>query len=335
MPLTGNIEHVKYANSGNGDLDLSIIIVSWNVCQYLAACIESIIENQGGLNIEVIVVDNNSDDDSTSMIRMLYPWVNLIVNEENVGFAAANNVGLAHACGRFLLLLNPDTELREGCLEKTIQHLDQHAELGVVGCRVFRRDGQQQSTMFLLPRMRDVLVNAFVPNAYRRRFRFLGRSRYLEADLELQHEVEVIAGCFMLLRRETYQQTGGMDEGYFMYGEEAEWCHRIGRKGWKVGYYPGADILHHGGISAGHCPDEMNLAMSRSQLLLMQHTRGIWAAYVANVLMLLRDGVRVLGLTLLSIVSVRDRPARVAAVRRYAQRFGLHARGLLRLDWNS
>lgn len=315
-------------------IDLSIIIVSWNVREHLRACLDSIRRQRGDLETQVLIVDNASKDGTTVMIEAEYPWVELIANVENNGFAAANNQGLARAQGRFLLLLNPDTELNAACLRNTLDYAETHPELGVVGCRAYRQDGSQQSTMFRCLGLRDLLINMIVPNRIMRRFAWLGGARYLGADFDQPHEVEAVSGCFMLLPREVFEQAGGMDEGFFMYGEEAEWCHRIRRGGWKIGYFPGASILHHGGVSTEQCLDEMSRAMARSQLLLIQRTRGRPVASAANALMFLRDGSRALLWKLLSLVSRQRHHLNWNPLRNSVERFGIHARGLFRQDWS-
>ncbi|MCZ6835875.1 MAG: glycosyltransferase family 2 protein [Planctomycetota bacterium] len=316
-------------------IDLSIVIVSWNVESHLRACLESIKRQHVGFNLEVIVVDNDSQDGSATMVEDTFPQVSLVRNCDNVGFAGANNQGLALSKGRYVLLLNPDTELHEGCLARTIEYADEHPALGAIGCRAIKPDGSQQSTLYRSLRLRDVLVNVLVPTGLRRRSHRLGGFRYAGIDLDMAHEVETIAGCFMLVRREAYEQAGGMDETFFMYGEEAEWCWRLRQEGWSIGYCPDTSILHHGGVSAAQCLDEMNLAMARSQLLLLQRTRGIMVAWIANALMLLRDAPRAATWCLVRPFVMHRGATKWSLLMRSAVRFRLHCGGLFRLDWSS
>lgn len=310
------------ASSVDAAPDVSIIIVNWNAGEHLQACLESIDANLGSVRAEVMVVDNDSSDGMADHIEANRPGTRLLRLGENLGFAAANNRALHLARGRFLLLLNPDTEINSRTLPVALAFAEANPDVGVVGVRSIRPDGSQQSTMFRLPRLRDLAINVFVPNRLMRRSRRFGGARYADLDLEESHDVEAVAGCFMLVRREVYRRVGGLDETFFMYGEEAEWCHRIARSGWRISYLPDASILHHGGVCAEQCPDEMNLAMARSQLLLFRRTRGRAAAIVAGALMIMRDLPRAVAWRL---VSIRHRSAtgdRVEALRRSADRLG-------------
>lgn len=313
--------------------ELSVIIVNWNARNHLRECLASLKTHLQGLETEVIVVDNDSQDGSKEMIEREFSQVILIANDENRGFAAANNQGLVMARGRWLLLLNPDTEINARSIHLTLTFAQAHRQYGVVGCRAIRPDGTQQSTMFRYPRLRDAALNVVFPNRLMRKLKWLGGARYLGTDLEQVQEAEVIAGCFMLLSAEVYRRVGGLDEGFFMYGEEAEFCHRIRGAGWGVAYYPEASILHHGGISADQIPDEMNLTLARSQLLLYQRTRGSVVAWFANLLMLFRDLPRaIIGGVVLIIPGISS--VRRTLLKRSVRRCGLHLRGVIRLDWS-
>lgn len=312
---------------------ISIIVVSYNARDVLTSCLASIERGGDGLDIQTIVIDNASTDGSVEMIRREAPWATVVENAGNVGFAAANNQGIREATGRWLLLLNPDTELAASTLSETLRFAESRPEAGVIGCRCLNPDGSQQSTLFRATTLLDLVVNTVVPNRLMRRSRILGRSRYAGMDLDEVQEVDIVAGCFMFIRREALEQVGGMDDGFFMYGEEAEWCHRFRKAGWKVVYYPGASILHYGGISAAQHPVRMGIEMARSHLLLMQRTRGRAAAYLANLLMLLRDTPRAMLWLLLRSLPVRRLAGASAVLKPSADRWPLHARGLFRVDW--
>ena len=272
--------------------DVSVLVVSFNTVGLLRACLASVREAAAGLAVEVVVVDNASADGSAEMVAREFPEARLIANRDNVGFARANNQAFAAARGRYLMLLNPDTETTPTTIRELVAFAEAHPRAGVVGPRVFLPSGEQQSTLFRLPRLRDLAVNLFVPNRVARRLPLLGRARYAGVDLERMQDVEVVAGCCMLVPRGVIEAIGGMDERFFMYGEEAEWCFRIRRAGWRILYDPEASIVHHGGQSARQTPDAMVLAMTRSQLRLFRLVRGAKSAYFANLLMLVRDLAR-------------------------------------------
>ena len=313
--------------------ELSVVVVSYNTRDLTRRCLRSVQEHAKGIATELILVDNASADGSADMVRTEFPEVRLIANANNRGFAAANNQAFEIARGRYVLLLNPDTEVLEGTLEKVLAFAQRNPAAGVVGCRVRYPDGTQQSTFFRFLRLSTVIVNLFVPNRWMRKSEGLGRSRYVGADLDATQDVEVVAGCFMLVPPAAIDQVGGMDEGYFMYGEEADWCYRMRRAGWSALYYPDATILHHGGQSARQRPGPMLRAMARSQLRFLEKTQGRFAAYVANLLMLLRDLPRSLLWQLLGALP-NGRKSRVGlSLEASAHRVRLHLRGLFGRPW--
>lgn len=313
--------------------ELSVVVVSYNTRDLTRRCLRSVQEHANAIVTELILVDNASADGSADMVRNEFSTVRLIANPDNRGFAAANNQGFEIARGRYVLLLNPDTEVLAGTLDKVLLFAAQNPATGVIGCRVRYPDGSQQSTFFRYLRLSTVILNLFVPNRWMRKSEWLGHSRYVGADLDTTHEVEVVAGCFMLVPRIAIDQVGGMDEGYFMYGEEADWCYRMRSAGWPAVYYPDATILHHGGQSARQRPGPMLRAMARSQLRFLEKTQGRLAAYVANVLMLLRDLPRSLLWHLLGLLP-NGRATRIGlSLEPSVHRVRLHLRGLLGRPW--
>jgi GT2 family glycosyltransferase len=319
--------------SATGAVDVSVVIVSYNTLALTRACLRTVYEQTKG-TIEVIVVDNASADGSVEMIAREFPRVRLVANPDNRGFAAANNQGFTLALGRYVLLLNSDTEVLDGAIDRTVAFADLHPEAGVVGCRAVYGDGSPQSTAFRFLRLGEVAANALVPKRLMTRSRWLGRARYVGVDLGRVQSVEAVAGCFMLVRREVIERVGPLDEAFFMYGEEAEWCYRIRKAGWQIYYFPGATIVHLEGASGKPRSARTILAVAKGQLLFLQRTRGSAAAYVANMLMLARDLPRAAVWAVLGWLP----PTRDGTLRRElgpsAARLGLHAGGLWRRDWS-
>ena len=313
-------------------IDVSVIIVSYNTRDVTVECVRSVFDTTAGCAFEVIVVDNASSDGSAEALSRSFPNATVIANTENKGFAGANNDGLAIAKGRYLLLLNPDTVVNEGSIRDVLAFCEANPDAGVVGCRCFNVDGSQQSTIFRYKRFREVLINVFVPNKIMRKSRRLGRSRYIGADLDRILDVEVVAGCYMMVRRECYERVGGMDDRFFMYAEEVDWCFRIHKAGWRIVYFPGASILHYGGLSAAKCESEMNLAMAKSNLLLMQKVMGQPLAWISNALMVIRDTPRVLVYAIAGWAMKRDHPMRVSLARA-TSRWAFHLSRLFRIDY--
>ena len=226
---------------------LSIVIISWNTRDLLAACLTSLRTYPPDGDHEIVVVDNASRDDSTAMVRRDFPHVHLIENPTNVGFAAANNQALALCRGRYVLLPNSDTEVTPGALSALVRFMEQHAQAGVVAPTLVNPDGSFQasyarfptfvSEFLLITRLARWLSGPYAPSP---------RPRPHEAA----HPVDWAAGAALLVRRAAIDQVGGLDAGYFMYSEETDWCWRLWRHNWQVWYLPAVKVIHHGGASS-------------------------------------------------------------------------------------
>jgi hypothetical protein len=230
--------------------DLSVVVVSWNVRELLRQSIHSLLsapEPEGGL--ELIVVDNGSSDGSVEMVRSTFPQVRLIANDENRGFPAANNQGIAVAGGRYVFLLNPDTEVVGDALRTLVNFADAHPDVGVVGPQLLNPDGTVQSSRRRFPTLATALFEStwLEPVAPRR---VLTRYRVLDHPDDAIIDVDWVDGAALMARREAIEQVGPLDEGFFMYSEELDWCRRFRQVGWRVVYLPTAQIVHHRGKSS-------------------------------------------------------------------------------------
>ena len=224
-------------------VDLTIIIVSWNVRALLRRCLQSIPSDSPA--VQVIVVDNASGDGSAEMVRAEFPHVHLIANEENRGFTAANNQGLALSHGRHLLLLNPDTEIVGNALATMVSYIDHNAAVGVVGPQILYPDGSLQPSRRRFPTLATALVESTVVQEWWDDNQILRRYYMADTPDDAIQAVDWVVGACMLVRRQAYEQVGGLDEGFFMYSEELDWCRRIKEAGWEVVYLPTATIIHH------------------------------------------------------------------------------------------
>ncbi len=230
--------------------DVTVIIVSWNTREILRDCLRSVYENAGALEFETIVVDNASADGSAQMVARDFLQARLVANADNRGFAAANNQGITLARGRYVLLLNSDTVVLDRALEKTVAFADAHPEAAVVGCRVLNPNGTLQPTCFLFPSLLNLLLSLTYGYKLFPRSRFWGRELMTYWDRNDVRAVDVVTGCFMLVRRAALEQVGPMDETFFMYAEETDWCYRFRQAGWSVLFTPSAVIIHLGGASS-------------------------------------------------------------------------------------
>ncbi len=218
--------------------EISIIIVNWNTRDVLCDCLRTLYQQAGGIDFEVIVVDNASTDSSAEMVKVRFPNVILIENHENRGFAAANNQGMAIARGRYVLLLNSDTVVPDDTMPKMVAFAYNHPEAAVVGCRVLNPDGTLQPTCFMFPSLLNMVLSSTYLYKLFPGSKFFGRERMTWWDRNDAREVDVVTGCFMLVRREAIEQIGLLDEYFFMYGEETDWCYRFKQAGWKVIFTP-------------------------------------------------------------------------------------------------
>ncbi len=230
--------------------DLSVIIVNYNVEAFLAQALESVRRASADLDLEVFVVDNASSDGSVEMVRQRFPEVKLIALEENLGFAKANNIALAQSDARYLMLLNPDCILREDTLTTLIQFLEDNPEVGGVGPKLLNRDGTfQKSCRRGMPTPWASFCKLSGISGLFPRSRFFNRYEmgYLSPDITT--EVEVLVGAAFMIRKEVYDQVGGLNEEYFMFGEDVDWSATIREAGWKLYYVPTTEMIHYKGES--------------------------------------------------------------------------------------
>ena len=274
-------------------MSVSIIIVSWNTREVLRACIESVFENSGGVSVQVIVVDNASSDGSAEMVREKFGDVKLIVNSENRGFAAANNQGILAADGKYILLLNSDTVVLDNAIKKTVDFAEVHSDAGVVGCKILNPDMSLQRSCFMFPSILNMLLSTTYLYKVFAKNKFFGRERMSWWEFDSVRQVDVVMGCFMLLRKDVIDKTGMMDERFFMYAEETDLCYRVKQAGFKTYFVPGAQIIHLGGQSSAKVRGQMIIQLRLSVLkFIKKHYSGL-SYYAACVLVGMFFAVRV------------------------------------------
>jgi len=224
--------------------DLSIVIVSYNTRMLLAQCLDSIIKETPSLVFEIIVVDNNSEDGTQEMLARTFPQVKVLVNKENWGFAAANNRGIQAAIGDYVLLLNPDTVILHGAIEKTFEFLSSHTKAGIVGCKLWFPDGSLQRSVRSFPNVWNVFCEAtflyLVPW-----FKWTSQFTLSNVDYNSERTVDWVCGAYMMMRRELVDRIGFLDEQFYMYTEEVDYCFRAWQAEYEVWFIPQAEVIHH------------------------------------------------------------------------------------------
>lgn len=235
-------------------LDLSIVIVTFDRCQLVCGCLDSIMRLAGNIEYEIIIVDNGSTDGTVDVVATRFPFVRIISNERNLGFAAGNNQGIAVSRGRYIFLLNQDAEVIRGTLADLVRILDNHPRIGILGCKVVLPDGAMQPTYSPSPTLWNTLITERDKRAYERlllRGQGVSARSQLASEYERKygyqdfHEVATVSGIAMMVRREMCEQIGLLDERFFMYYEDQDWCLRARLAGWKVFYTPECTTCHH------------------------------------------------------------------------------------------
>lgn len=282
-------------------VDLSIIIVNWNVADLLEACLRSIeqgpvrlaigenaAESEDQLDVEVIVVDSASHDHSLEVLAR-HAEVQVLPQAENIGFTRGNNLALKQARGRHILLLNPDTEVIGDALAWMVAYLDEHPDVGIVGPHTLNTDGSTQSTRRQFP----TLVTALFESTWLQRFApplVLARYYMIDAPDRGTYDVGWMQGSALMARREVFEQIGGLDEGFVMYSEEMDWCKRAADAGWRRVYLGAAQIVHHGGKSSDQVVARRHIHFQTSKVRYFRKHAGPGVAEVLRFYLLLLYG---------------------------------------------
>lgn len=301
--------------------EVSIIIVSYNCRELMSRCLKSVYEYTDNLKYEVIVVDNNSTDDTRAMLEKDFPQVVRVYNEKNCGFACANNQGLRIAQGAHLLLLNPDTILKENSISKTLEFAQSRLKIGIVGCRLLNVDGSCQSSANGFPSWLGSLLESFflarfIPQPY-----MISNHSVQRLSLERASRVDWVMGAYFLIKRELVDSIGMLDERYFMYSEEMDYCFRATKAGYEVWYFPMTSVVHvWGGMNALSRNSVAWVTISRNIFLRSHystwHRRSIQYITVAGL------SIRVVGYVLLGIILVRKQFLTKALNFFYALQYG-------------
>lgn len=250
-------------------MDLSIIVVNWNVKELLQACLQSLLEAgraRPTLTIEIIVVDSASSDGSPQMVRDRFPQVRLIASPENLGYAKGNNVGIEVAQGRYLFLLNPDTVVQPDALGRMIEYMDAHPSVGVLGPQLLWPDGSVQSSRRCFPTLGSLFWESTLLGQWFPENAFIRRYHLADHPASQPQKVDWVVGAAILIRREAWQQVGPIDPDFFMYFEETDWCRRSAEAGWETHYLPAGQITHYEGKSSEQVVAARTLRFQRSKL---------------------------------------------------------------------
>jgi len=273
------------------NIEVSVIIVSWNSRQMLLDCINSLRGQLMAGASEIIVVDNASSDGTADAVRQSFPDVKLIESATNLGFARGNNAGLELSRGKYVCLINPDVVVGEECIPRMLNHLELYPDVGMLGPRIIGRDGETQRSCMRTPTLWNQLCRSLGLDSLIKHSRLFGG--YLMTDFrhDEMRDVDVINGCFWVVRRNALANVGNLDPRFWMYSDDVDWCRRFHLAGWRVVFFPGAEAVHFGGGSSQLAPMLCYVEMQRANLQYWRKYHGFasyccyWAmVYIAHVI---------------------------------------------------
>lgn len=306
--------------------DLSIVVVSWNTRDLLKACLWSVLRQDPPgttaftrpVSTEVLVVDNGSRDGTPQLVRREFPEIRLLENEDNPGFARANNQAIQDSHGRYVLLLNPDTEVRPGAIEELVRFMDEHPRAGAAGPLVLNPDGTLQQSCYRAP----TIAREFWRMFYLDMIHCLSRYAMNDWARDRARSVDVVQGACLIVRREALDRVGLLDERFFIYSEEVDLCQRLRQDGWTIHWVPWARIVHHGGQSTRQVAEAMFLQLYRGKILYFRKHLGNQATQVYKLILLLAAVQRLLCVPLAWLVHPSERRQHVVMARHYRRLIG-------------
>jgi len=286
-------------------MKISIIIVSWNAKKYLKECLESLESEVSKYDSEIIVVDNASNDGSPELVSEYFKQVKLIRNELNLGFAKANNIGINNSSGKYLFLINSDIKIIKDCMKILIEYGEQNLEAGIIGPKILTSEGKIQRSCMGFPTLWNSLCRTLALDSLLPKSKIFCGQLLNYWDHNSIRNVDVINGCFWMVRREALNKVGLLDEDFFIYGEDIDWCKRFNTIGWKVVFFPGAKAIHYGGASSANDPKKFFIEMQRANIKYWNKHHNCYAKNLFVFLLLVYNFTRILGNGLKFILSNR------------------------------
>lgn len=264
--------------------DLTISIVNTNNRGLLDRCLGTIYETTKKISFEVFVVDNACSDGSADMVREKYPGVKLLLNSERKGFTANHNQVLRAMNGDYVLLLNEDTEIGAGCLDEMLEYLEEHPDVGALGCRILNPDGSAQNSIHRIPTLGALFSHALMLSyLFPRSIRLAGYKKWGYDEIR---EVPFMIGAILMLPRRVIDKIGLLDEQFFLYMDDPDLCKRVRDAGWKVVFYPNVEIMHYGGVEMARMSDRAFHNSFRSMHFFFKKHYGAWTLpfmYLSNI----------------------------------------------------
>ena len=295
---------------------LSIIIVSWNTKELVIDCLESVRASFVDASLEIILVDNASADGTADLVKQRFKDVNVVQNEANLGFAKANNIGLRVSSGEYLCLINSDVVVPPDCLQRMLAYMRQHPDVGMLGPKMVLCDGSVGQSCMRFPTPWNWFCRALALDSMVKGSRLFGDFMMSGLDHDTTTEVDILTGWFWMVRRDSLEQVGLLEEQFFMYGEDIDWPKRFHDQGWRVVFYGEAQALHRCAASSSHAPTRFYIEMNRANMQYFHKHHGRTAIAAFWLAMWLHQIVRVVGYGLLYVVKEPKRSTAGFKVRR-------------------
>ncbi len=280
-------------------MDLSIVIVSWNAKKYIAECLESLAPYCSPSACEVLVVDNASTDGTSELVASRFPWVKLVQTGSNLGFAKGNNIGIARTSGDYVCLVNSDVKFISDCLTPMLDYMQEHADVGMMSPKMLDRDLRVGRSTMRFPTIWNSLCRALGLDRVFPGSKVFGGQMVTDFDHEHTRDVEVLNGWFLLIRRSALEKVGPLDERFFMYGEDIDWCYRFRHAGERRVFFAGSEAIHYGGASSSRAPVRFQIEMYRANGQYWEKHHGRGARLIYLFIVWLHQAVRLLGYLLL------------------------------------
>lgn len=281
---------------------ISFIIVNWNTKDILSKCLKSIYDNKPSYSMEIILVDNASTDGSADLVRATFPEVIIIQNDSNLGFAKANNIGIRKSKGRYVCLINSDVLILENCMNLMIEFIDKNPTVGILSPKLLQPDFSLNSNCRKFPTLWNNLTAALGLHILFSKSSFFSTVEMSYFNHDEIRDIEVIAGSFWLVRRKAIDQVGLLDEDFFIYAEDMDWCRRFWSAGWRVVFFPQANAIHYHGSSSSKMPIKLQIQQYRAGLHYWKKYHGRLEIFFIRVIWLFTVTRRLIAATVLYLI---------------------------------
>jgi GT2 family glycosyltransferase len=268
------------------------------------------------IQAEIIVVDNDSKDGSQAIVKEYFPAVRLVCNGENIGFAKANNIGIKESTGKYVCLVNSDVEVQKNCLKEMIGFMGENQRIGVLGPKTYNSDGSLQRSCFGFPNAWNTFCRALALDSIFPRAKVFGGRLMKFWDHDYIRSVDILNGCFLMVKREIFKKVGLLDEDFFFYGEDMDWCKRIRNSGWDIVFFPKAEIIHYGGASSSNSPVRFYVEMYRADYQYWKKHNGRFAGVDFIALAWVHMLFRIIGMSAVYLLKPDKRKEAVYKIRR-------------------